>query len=87
MSSYRPENLLHYYAWYLKQKTNKKKQKEHEDAKMIGDSDKRPNNLGTMNDVTQDRGPHAIMYSNHGWSKYVNFLSHEKGSINKMCIL
>ena len=54
---------------------------------MIGDGDKRPNNLGTMNDVTQDRGPHAIMYSNHGWSKYVNFLSHEKGSINKMCIL
>ena len=35
-------------------------------------SDKRPNNLGTMNDVTQDRRPQAIMYSSHGWSKYVN---------------
>ena len=35
-------------------------------------SDKCPNNLGTMNDVTLDRRPQAIMYSSHGWSKYVN---------------
>ena len=47
---------------------------------MIGDGDKRPNNSGTMNDVTQDRGPHAIMYSSHGWSKYVNFQKHGKGA-------
>ena len=61
-------------------KTKLEKQKEHEDAKMIGDGDKRPNNSGTMNDVTQDRGPHAIMYSSHGWSKYVNFQIHGKGA-------
>ena len=41
-------------------------------CQMIGDGDKRPNKLGTMNDVTLDSRPHAIMYSNHGWSKYVN---------------
>ena len=59
-------------------KTKLEKQKEHEDAKMISDGDKRPNNSGTMNDVTQDWGPHAIMYSSHGWSKYVNFQKHGK---------
>ena len=49
---------------------------------MIGDGDKCPNNLGTMNDVTQDSRPHAIMYSNHGWSKYVNYKYIKRGINN-----